>query len=83
MVHQQTGLPLFRRRVLGNVIVTSTIKQTLLELKGLDINVEFALLNDDYCNDKDVLNRGGEVKENLVLHNVTILYQTGRCDARQ
>lgn len=59
MVHQQTGLPLFRRRVLGNVIVTSTIKQTLLELKGLDINVEFALLNDDYCNDKDVLNRGG------------------------
>ena len=53
VVHQRTGLPLFMRYVPGNVIDASTIKRTLLELKGLDIDVKFALLDAGYYNGKN------------------------------
>lgn len=53
VVHQRTGLPLFMRYVPGNVIDASTIKRTLLELKGLDIDVKFALLDAGYYNEKN------------------------------
>ncbi len=53
VVHQRTGLPLFMRYVPGNVIDASTIKRTLLELKGMDIDVKFALLDAGYYNGKN------------------------------
>jgi len=53
VVHQHTGLPLFMRYVPGNVIDASTIKRTLLELKGMDIDVKFALLDAIYYNGKN------------------------------
>lgn len=53
VVHQRTGLPLFMRYVPGNVIDASTIKRTLLELKGLDVDVKFALLDAGYYNGKN------------------------------
>lgn len=53
VVHQRTGLPLFMRYVPGNVVDASTIKRTLLELKGLNIDVKFALLDAGYYNGKN------------------------------
>lgn len=53
VVHQRTGLPLFMRYVPGNVIDASTIKRTLLELKSLNIDVKFALLDAGYYNGKN------------------------------
>ncbi len=53
VVHQRTGLPLFMRYVPGNVIDASTIKRTLLELKGMDLDVKFALLDVGYYNGKN------------------------------
>lgn len=52
-VHQKTGLPLFMRYVPGNVIDASTIKRTLSELKGLGVDVKFALLDAGYYNGKN------------------------------
>lgn len=53
VVHQRTGLPLFMRYVPGNVIDASTVKRTLLELKGLNVNIKFALLDAGYYNGKN------------------------------
>lgn len=53
VVHQRTGLPLFMRYVPGNVIDASTIKRTLLELKGLGVDVKFALLDAGYYTGKN------------------------------
>lgn len=53
VVHQKTGLPLFMRYVPGNVIDASTIKRTLSELKGLGVDVKFALLDAGYYNGKN------------------------------
>ncbi len=53
VVHQRTGLPLFMRYVPDNMVDTSTIKRTLLELKGLDIDVWSALLDAGYYNEKN------------------------------
>jgi len=53
VVHQKTGLPLFMRYVPGNVIDASTIKRTLSELKGLGVDVRFALLDAGYYNGKN------------------------------
>ena len=53
VVHQRTGLPLFMRYVSGNVVDATTIKRTLLEMKGLGIDVKFALLDAGYYNGKN------------------------------
>ena len=53
VVHQRTCLPLFMRYIPGNVVDASTIKRTLLELKGMDIDVKFALLDAGYYNGKN------------------------------
>lgn len=53
VVHQRTGLPLFMRYVPGNVVDATTIKRTLSELKGLGIDVKFALLDAGYYNGKN------------------------------
>lgn len=53
VVHQRTGLPLFMRYVPGNVIDASTIRRTLLELKGMGVSVSFALLDAGYYNGKN------------------------------
>ena len=53
VVHQRTGLPLFMHYVSGNVIDASTIKRTLLELKGIGVDVKFALLDAGYYNGKN------------------------------
>ncbi|MDR0372245.1 MAG: transposase [Nitrososphaerota archaeon] len=54
VVQQGTNLPLYFRYVAGNIIDVSTLTKTLLELKALNINTKFAILDAGYLTEENV-----------------------------
>ncbi len=52
-MQQRTGLPLFFRYVVGNVIDVSTLTRTIAELKANGINTKFAILDVGYYTGKN------------------------------
>jgi len=61
VVQQGTNLPLYFRYVAGNIVDISTLTKTILELKALNINTKFAILDAGYLTDdntKEMLDAG-------------------------
>ena len=48
VVQQHTGLPLFFRVIVGNVVDVSTVTRTIRKLRKLGINTKFAILDAGY-----------------------------------
>ena len=58
VVQQGTNLPLYFRCIAGNIVDVSTLTKTILELKALNIDTRFAILDAGYLsedNTKDLL----------------------------
>jgi len=53
VVQQGTNLPLYFRYVAGNIVDVSTLTKTILELKALNINTKFAILDAGYLTDEN------------------------------
>jgi hypothetical protein len=53
VVQQGTNLPLYFRYVAGNVVDVSTLTKTILELKALNINTKFAILDAGYLTEEN------------------------------
>ena len=51
VVQQGTNLPLYFRYIAGNIVDVSTLTKTILELKALNINTKFAILDAGYLTD--------------------------------
>jgi hypothetical protein len=75
VVQQGTNLPLYFRYVAGNIIDVSTLTKTILELKALNIDTKFAILDAGYItadNAKDMYDAGisfvTRLRENLKLY---------------
>ena len=75
VVQQGSNLPLFFRYVAGNIIDVSTLTKTILELKELNINTKFAILDAGYLTDvntKELYDDGiafvSRLKENRKLY---------------
>jgi len=65
VVQQETNLPLYFRYCPGNVIDISTLITTLLELKAFRININFAILDAGYLDEKNI--------RDLYAHNISFL----------
>jgi hypothetical protein len=75
VVQQGTNLPLYFRYVAGNIVDVSTLTKTILELKALNINTKFAILDAGYLtaeNTKEMFEAGisfvTRLRENLTLY---------------
>ena len=53
VVQQGTNLPLYFRYVAGNIVDVSTLTKTILELKALNIDTKFAILDAGYLTDEN------------------------------
>jgi hypothetical protein len=53
VVQQGTNLPLYFRYVAGNIVDVSTLTKTILELKALNIDTRFAILDAGYLTDEN------------------------------
>jgi hypothetical protein len=53
VVQQGTNLPLYFRYVAGNIIDVPTLTKTILELKALNIDTKFAILDAGYLTDEN------------------------------
>jgi hypothetical protein len=53
VVQQGTNLPLYFRYVAGNIVDVSTLTKTMLELKALNIDTRFAILDAGYLTDEN------------------------------
>jgi hypothetical protein len=53
VVQQGTNLPIFFRYVAGNIVDVSTLTKTILELKALNIDTKFAILDAGYLTDEN------------------------------
>ena len=54
VVQQNTNLPLYFRYVSGNIIDVSTLTKTILELKALNVDTKFAVLDAGYLTDENM-----------------------------
>jgi len=75
VVQQGTNLPLYFRYVAGNIVDVSTLTKTILELKALNIDTRFAILDAGYLteeNTKEMFEAGisfvTRMRENLKLY---------------
>jgi len=75
VVQQVTNLPLYFRCVAGNIVDVSTLTKTILELKTLNIDTRFAILDAGYITDdnaKEMLEAGisfvTRLRENRTLY---------------
>jgi hypothetical protein len=53
VVQQGTNLPLYFRYVAGNIVDVSTLTKTILELKALNIDTKFAILDAGYLTEEN------------------------------
>jgi hypothetical protein len=75
VVQQGTNLPLYFRYVAGNIVDVSTLTKTILELKALNIDTRFAILDAGYVtegNAREMFEAGisfvTRLRENLKLY---------------
>ena len=76
VVQQGTNLPLYFRYVAGNIVDVSTLTKAILELKALNIDTKFAILDAGYLTDentKEMFEAGisfvTRLRENRKLYN--------------
>ena len=54
VVQQTTGLPIYMRCVPGNIIDINTLKRTILELKQMGVDTNFAITDAGYLSEENV-----------------------------
>jgi transposase len=54
VVERNTGMPVYFRYVAGNVVDVSTLRTTINELKGQNMNIKHSILDAGYCSETNV-----------------------------
>lgn len=54
VVQQSTGLPIYMRSIPGNIIDINTLKRTILELKQMGVDTNFAITDAGYLSEENI-----------------------------